>query len=196
MKKLLLVLAALCIVAVSNAQISFGPKIGVNLSSMTTSPGVAISDQLKTGYDLGVFLRIGTKGYFQPEFLYSTSGVKFSNVPVGSPTDITLHNINVPMMFGARLINLKVANVRVLAGPVATFLVNKSVDYNGAVDATKEISFKNSKWGLQAGVGVDILMFTLDVRYNFDFNKQITQQANDFDWSKQAVNVSLGWKLF
>ena len=196
MKKLLLILAALCIVSVSNAQISFGPKIGVNLSSMTTSPGVAISDQLKTGYDLGAFLRIGSKCYFQPELLYSTSGVKFSNVPVGSPSNIDLHSINVPLMFGARLVNLKVANIRVLGGPVASFLVDKSVDYNGAASATKEISFKDSKWGLQAGVGVDILMFTLDVRYNFDFNKQVSQQISDFDWSRQAVNISLGWKLF
>ena len=196
MKKLLLVLAAMCIVAVSNAQISFGPKIGVNLSSLTTSPGSAISSQMKTGYDLGAFLRIGTKCYFQPELLYSTSGVNFSNVPVGSPSNISLHSINVPLMFGARLINLKVANVRVLGGPVASFLVNKSVDYNGVATATKTVNFKDSKWGLQVGAGVDVLMFSLDVRYNFDFNKQVTQQANDFDWSKQAVNVSLGWKLF
>jgi hypothetical protein len=202
MKKLLLVLAAMCIVAVSNAQISFGPKIGVNLSSMTASPGVAISDQMKAGYDLGAFLRIGTKCYFQPELLYSTSGVKFSNAPIGAPTDISLHNINVPLMFGARILNLKVANVRVLGGPVATFLVDKSVNYNGFVDETKAINIKDSKWGLQVGAGVDVLMFSLDVRYNFDFNKQITQnksvtqQVSDFDWSKQAVTVSLGWKLF
>jgi len=39
-------------------------------------------------------------------------------------------------------------------------------------------------------------MFTLDVRYNVDFNRNVTQQANDFSWNKQAVNVSLGWKLF
>ena len=39
-------------------------------------------------------------------------------------------------------------------------------------------------------------MFSLDVRYNYDFNKQLEQQANEFEWSKQAVNVSLGWKLF
>ena len=199
MKKLLLVLAAMCIVAVSNAQlpgISFGPKIGVNMSQLTTSPGSAISDQLKTGYDLGVFLRVGGKCYFQPELLYSTSGVNFSNVPIGSPSKIDLKSINVPLMFGARLINLKVVNVRILGGPVASFLVDKKVDYNGVASSTKSISFNDSKWGLQVGAGVDVLMFSLDVRYNMDFNKQMSQQVSDFDWKKQAVTVSLGWKLF
>jgi Outer membrane protein beta-barrel domain len=198
MKKLLLVMAAIFIVAVSNAQlpgISFGPKIGVNLDQVTTNLST-INDKMKTGYDLGVFLRLGGKCYFQPELLYSTSGVNFSNIPIGSPSKIDLKSINVPLMFGARLINLKVVNVRILGGPIASFLVNKQVDYNGVASSTKTVSFNNAKWGAQVGAGVDVLMFTLDVRYKIDFNRNVTQQANDFSWDKQAVNVTLGWKLF
>jgi len=153
---------------------------------------------LKTGYDLGVFARFGGKCYFQPELLYSTNGVKFSNFPVGSssPSDINIHSINVPLMFGARLINLKVINVRVIGGPIASFLVDKKVSYQGVIDQTRMVSIKDSKWGFQFGAGIDVLMFTLDLRYNLDFNKQISQQVSQFDWKRQAVNVSLGWKLF
>ena len=187
------------IVAISNAQVpgfSFGPKIGVNLSQVTTNVST-ITDKMKTGYDLGAFMRIGGKCYFQPELLYSTNGVKFPNAPGGSANDITLKSINVPLMFGARLINLKVVNVRVLGGPVASFLMDKKVGYNDIGGVTrKEVSINNAKWGVQFGAGVDVLMFTLDVRYNYDFNKQISQQANEFEWNKQAVNVTLGWKLF
>jgi hypothetical protein len=199
MKKLLLVIAAMCIVAISNAQVlgfSFGPKIGVNLSQVTTNVST-ITDQMKTGYDLGAFMRFGGKCYFQPELLYSTSGVKFPSAPGGSANDISLKSINVPLMFGARLINLKVVNVRVLGGPIASFLIDKTVNYNDVGGVTrKEVSINNAKWGVQFGAGVDVLMFTLDVRYNYDFNKQISQQANEFEWNKQAVNVTLGWKLF
>jgi hypothetical protein len=200
MKKLLLVLAAMFIVAVSNAQlpgISFGPKIGVNLDKVTTNLS-RINDKMKTGYDLGVFLRIGGKCYFQPELLYSTSGVNFSNVPVGSgsPSKIDLKSINVPLMFGARLINLKIVNVRILGGPIASFPVNKKVDYEGVPSSTQKVTYKDAKWGAQFGAGVDVLMFTFDVRYNVDFNRNVTQQANDFSWNKQAVNFTLGWKLF
>jgi hypothetical protein len=198
MKKLLLIMAAMFIVAVSNAQlpgISFGPKIGVNMSQVSLNSS-AYTDQMKAGYDLGVFLRLGGKCYFQPELLYSTSGVKFPTSPNGSPNEINLKSINVPMMFGARLLNLKIINVRVLGGPIASFLVDKKVDYNGTVNQTKAIAFKDAKWGVQFGAGIDVLMFTLDVRYNYDLNKQMSQQANDFTWDKQAVNVSLGWKLF
>ena len=198
MKKLLVVIAAMFIVAVSNAQlpgISFGPKIGVNLDKVTTNVST-VTDKMKTGYDLGVFLRVGGKCYFQPELLYSTSGVNFSNAPIGSPSKIDLKSINVPLMFGARLLNLKIVNVRVLGGPIASFLVDKQVDYNGVATATKTVSFKDAKWGAQFGAGVDVLMFTLDVRYNLDFNRNVSQQANEFSWDKQAVNVSLGWKLF
>lgn len=198
MKKLLLVIVAMCIVAISNAQIpgfSIGPKIGVNLSQVTSNVST-ITDQMKTGYDFGAFMRLGGKCYFQPELLYSTSGVKFSGAPSGSATEMNLKSINVPLMFGARLLNLKIVNVRVLGGPIASFLVNKKVDYNGTMDQTKEVSMKNAKWGVQFGAGVDVLMFTLDVRYNYDLNKQMSQQANEFEWNKQAVNVSLGWKFF
>ena len=196
MKKLILVMTAMCIVAISNAQVpgfTFGPKIGVNLSHVTTSSS-AITDQMKTGYDLGVFARFGGSCYFQPELLYATRGVKFTNA--NATTDINLKSINVPLMFGARLINLKVVNVRVLGGPIASFLIDKKVDYSGAVNSTRELSIKDAKWGVQFGAGVDVLMFTLDVRYNLDLNKQIEQQANEFKWDKQAVNVTLGWKLF
>ena len=191
-------MAAMFIVAVSNAQlpgISFGPKIGVNLDKVTTNLST-INDKMKTGYDLGVFLRIGGKCYFQPELLYSTSGVNFSNAPIGSPSKIDLKSINVPLMFGARLINLKVVNLRILGGPIASFPVNKKVDYNGIASTTREITYKDAKWGAQIGAGVDVLMFTFDVRYNLDFNRNVSQQANDFSWDKQAVNFTLGWKLF
>ncbi|MDP4290713.1 MAG: hypothetical protein Q8908_06500, partial [Bacteroidota bacterium] len=90
MKKSLLVITAMFIVAISNAQLpafSFGPKIGVNLNQLTTNT-TTITDKMKTGYDLGAFLRIGGKCYFQPELLYSTNGVKFANPVTGSPSEI------------------------------------------------------------------------------------------------------------
>ena len=200
MKKLLLVMAAMFIVAVSNAQlpgISFGPKIGVNLDQVTTNVG-SITDQMKNGYDLGVFLRLGGKCYFQPELLYSTSGVSFSGViPGGSPSDINLKSINVPLMFGARLLNLKLVNVRVLGGPIASFVISKDVTFNDVGGVTrKDVTLNNAKWGIQVGAGIDVLMFTLDVRYNVDLNKQFKQQVNGFDWKSSPVNVTLGWKLF
>lgn len=195
MKKLLFLLTALLITGAANAQFSFGPKIGVNLSQVTTNLNT-INDEMKTGLQIGAFARIGSKVYFQPELLYSTGGVKLSNVPVGSPSDITVKSIDVPLMLGTRILNLKVANVRIMAGPVASFVVNKQVDYNGAYTATKEVSIKNANWKAQFGAGVDVLMFTLDVRYSYDLNRSMDQQANEFKWDRNSVNLTLGWKLF
>ena len=195
MKKLLFFLTALLITGAVNAQFSFGPKIGVNLSQVTTNIST-INDEMKTGLQIGAFARIGSKVYLQPELLYSTRGVKFSNVPVGSPTDISLKSIDVPLMVGTRVINLKVANVRLMAGPVASFVINKSVDYNGAAIATKQMSIKDASWKAQFGAGVDVLMFSLDVRYSYDLNSTMDQQIKDFNWEKNSVNVTLGWKLF
>ncbi|NWJ51896.1 MAG: PorT family protein [Bacteroidetes bacterium] len=195
MKKLLFVLAALLITGAANAQFSFGPKIGVNLSQVTTNLNT-INDQMKTGLQIGAFVRVGSKVYLQPEFLYSTGGVKLSNVPIGSPTNINVKSIDVPLMLGTRVINLKVANLRLMAGPVASFIVDKQVDYNGAVTATKEVSIKNANWKAQFGAGLDILMFSLDVRYSYDLNNSMEQQAKEFNWEKNSVNVTLGWKLF
>jgi hypothetical protein len=195
MKKVLFFLTALLISGAVNAQFSFGPKIGVNLDQVTTNLNT-INDKMKSGLQIGAYVRLGSKVYLQPELLYSTGGVKLSNVPVGSPSDIKLNSIDVPLLLGTKIVNLKVFNLRLMAGPVASFMVDKKVDYNGTVDATKEVSIKNANWKAQFGAGIDVLMFTLDVRYSYYLNKPLDQQANQFAWNKNSVNVTLGWKLF
>jgi hypothetical protein len=53
---------------------------------------------------------------------------------------------------------------------------------------------KNAIWGLQAGIGVDVLMLTLDIRYEVGLNN--ISAIDGIEIRNALFNVSLGWKLF
>ena len=69
-------------------------------------------------------------------------------------------------------------------------------------EAIKEADIEDMLWSLQVGAGVDVLMFTLDVRYNIGLNNVINDiELPDgtpvtFDSKASGFNVSLGWKIF
>lgn len=51
-------------------------------------------------------------------------------------------------------------------------------------------------WGLNVGAGIDVLMFTLDVRYQMGLN-EVIEKVNNFDFNSKnnVFCVSLGWKI-
>nr|MBP7613693.1 hypothetical protein [Paludibacter sp.] len=65
------------------------------------------------------------------------------------------------------------------------------------VDQLKS-DIKAAQLGLEAGIGVDVLMFTLDARYNLIGDMYHTKM-NDITLDKMSANtfvISLGWKFF
>lgn len=154
----------------------FGPKVGVDLLTPTIDK-IAITNQLKSNYQAGVFFQFGRKLYFQPEFYYGTQKENSGG---------TVNTLKVPLMLGLRLINLKVISAHIMGGPSASFLLKESVT---------NPSREKSSFTLQAGAGVDLLGFiTLDVRYSVDMNGPINDQIKQLSWGS-GVNVTLGLKF-
>ena len=159
----------------------FGPKVGMDLLTPTLDK-TAITDQVKSNYQAGIFLQFGRKFYIQPEFYYAT---QIQNSSVTSNEE-TINTLKVPLMFGMRLINLKVISAHVMGGPSLSYLLNESMP---------DTNRKKSSFALQAGGGVDVLGFiTLDVRYSVDLNGSTNQQVKQLGWDS-GVNVTLGIKL-
>ena len=128
------------------------------------------------------------------------------------------------MLIGYNLIDSKVFTLRVQAGPTANFVMKSSTSYNQTYtlnghefqmynlqqEAMDELQFetKTVSWGLQAGIGVDLLRrVTLDINYNFGLSKLFddlsdTTMGQYFDFSnadntKQGTfMVTLGIKFF
>jgi len=222
MKKFLLVAALLLSVSITYAQLNFGVKAGYtssispkNLSSVTSGSYNlnSVNSELSNGFHAGVFARFGfSKMYFQPEFLYAmgkkSDDISFrdnANAVTVFNKNVTVSTLDVPLLLGYKLLDLKLVNLRVFAGPKLRFNAGSSLDYNvlsstgGSINKDQLISdVKAAQLGLETGVGVDVLMFTLDARYNLIGDMYHTK-LNDVTLDKMSANtfvISLGWKFF
>jgi hypothetical protein len=141
-------------------------------------------------------MRIGKKIYVQPEVNYVVKGGKLGLNDGKPDVKIKLNTLTVPVLLGYRVINAGVFNIRLMAGPAFSFVINKTIPpTDNAIFPIKSGSdIKNSMWSLQMGGGVDVMNFTLDVRYEIGVDNIYTG-AQDFNMKNNLFNVSLGFKL-
>ena len=178
--------------------IAIGPKFGYQTTRLSYNKAQIKSD-FSNHFTAGLFGRV-TIGriYVQPEVLYfKTSNVfdghvtgvesdNLFNLPTGANVNITLNqkNLQVPILLGVNIIDLDLITLRAQAGPTANFvlksktLFDQTYTINGQhaeldnASSDEHFETKNIAWGLQAGLGIDVLKrFTLDVNYNFGLSK-------------------------
>jgi len=207
MKKLVLTFVLIFVSSMIFAQFTLGPKIGYNTSKLSVDQS-DIKTSLKNSFQFGIFARIGNKLYLQPEVNWLTQGGVFKEQETGSSSpfeqEIDLKTIQIPVIIGYKIINPKIVNIRILAGPVASIITDKKIeskDISGYIKPIEDANIEDLIWSLQVGAGVDILMFTIDVRYNIGLNKIIKDITIDgkpvtFASKVSGFNVSLGWKIF
>lgn len=201
MKKLIILLLALGISGSIYAQLpafSIGPKIGYNTSKLSTDYN-GISSDLKSNFQFGAFVRLGDKIYIQPEVNYVTKGGQLKNDDAGNPVDqkITVNTITIPLLLGVKIIDLKLASIHLVGGPVASYAVKKDIgptNLGSTWPVKTKDDIKNASWAIQAGAGVDLLMFTLDIRYEIGMSEM--SNVSSINLKNNLLNVSLGLKLF
>jgi hypothetical protein len=222
MKKLILAAALLLIVSVANAQLDFGIKAGYNSSLGINDLGSITNGsynfnsakaELSNGFQAGVFARLGIgKVYFQPELLYTMGKKNYdmsvtdgSNTIVGTfNKNVTVSTVDVPLLLGYKVLDLKkIANLRVFVGPKLRFNAGSTLDYNNVTgggfnvnDLQKDV--KAAQLGLEAGFGVDVLMLSLDFRYQVinDMYQTKLQNVTIDNIPANTFVISLGWKIF
>lgn len=200
MKKFLFLILMVASGLLTRAQdvFSIGPKIGYNSNTLTNNID-SINTGIKNSFQIGAFVRVGSKLYFQPEVNYQLMDGTL-NKSIGSTflsQGITIHSIKVPALIGIKLVNKDVVNLRILAGPAVTFLYNKKLD-PAHMDELWPIQsvddIKNNIWSVQVGAGLDVLFMTLDVRYEFGVDNMYNG-SSDLKMRNNIFNVSLGVKL-
>ena len=220
MKKVIFAAAFLLCFSFANAQINFGIKAGYNsslggndLGSITNGSYNlnSVKSEYKNGFQAGAFLRLGfNKVYFQPELLYAM-GKKSYNMSVTDENsntttfdkNVTISTVDVPLLLGFKVLDLKLANIRVFAGPKLRFNAGSTLDYKnitggGFNTADLQQDVKAAQLGLEAGFGVDVLMLSLDFRYQV-INDMYQTKLKDLTIDKIPANtfvISLGWKIF
>jgi len=196
MKRILATLTILFTAICIHAQIpgfSIGPKIGYNTRTFTTDLASIKSDP-DGAFQFGAFARIGKKIYIQPEAYYVVKGGKITFN--GSVEQIKLKSVTIPVLIGYRLINAGIFNIRIMGGPAVSMITDKTLSINNLPNfpVTSKNDLKNSMWSIQFGGGVDVLNFTLDLRYEIGVDNIYTGQQN-FSMRNNLFNVSLGFKL-
>ena len=185
---------------------TIGLKGGINSTKITTDDYKTSSftysnfkSDAKSGFNLGAFARLGTKIYLQPELLYcvrnsqSTSGTANQSVK--------LKTIQVPILLGFKLIDLKLASIRAFTGPAMSFPMKSSkVTYAGVSGPIYDTeNYKNNIWDWQLGAGVDVGMITLDCRYEWGLSKTSEGSVNvtnpTFVNKGNTLTFSLGIKF-
>jgi hypothetical protein len=199
MKKFLLSVLIIGLGSVAMAQgFCLGPKIGYNSNTLTDNLD-SINAGIKNSFQIGAFVRIGSKIYFQPEANYQVvaGNLNKSTSSTFQNQDITVKTLKLPAMVGIRLFQTGPVNLRVMAGPTFTFVFDKQLD-PANMDELWPIQsvddLKNSIWSVQMGAGLDVLFMTLDVRYEFGV-ENLYNGSSDFELKNNIFNVSLGIKL-
>ena len=234
-KSFLLIAAMLMFGSTLFAQdLDLGVKIGYQTPNLSYQKA-----DIKSGFQnhltFGLFGRVELGMlYVQPEVLYFKTNNIFSlDVANTSQTwlpeetvTFTLNeaNLQVPILVGAKFLDLGVATLRAQAGPTANFtlasttlfdkefkLINNDDPENPQEmtleDDSNILDTKSIAWGMQVGLGADILgKITLDINYNFGLSKMFgglnsTNLGNYFDFSnvdntKQSLfMVTVGYKF-
>jgi hypothetical protein len=156
-----------------------------------------LKEQSKSGLQFGAFARLGGKTYFQPEIMISGRGGKFNFTPTGGSNlenyEYSMTALDIPLLIGNKIFNTPIAKLRIFAGPVASFNLNKKLRINNIEQTAEDIHLKDAVWAATLGAGVDVLMFTLDVRYEIGLNNISSETGQSI--KPRLFNVSLGWKI-
>lgn len=193
--KYLLITFGLLLSHTSFCQFVKGIKAGLSSSKIEVNEiidgSIFKSSDAVLGYHAGIFGRIYMGPLFiQPEALFTSSGGKILVTPPSNQMtppnpytlEITYNKIDVPLLLGIRIAKF----FRIQAGPTGSYLLSAE-QKNTATGATLEIldHYKQFNIAYQAGLGLDIENFVIDIRYEdnlSEFGDQIygfnTDQRN------------------
>lgn len=151
----------------------FGLRAGTDFATPTTDYN-EIKDQLSSNMQVGVYLKMGKKLFFQPE-IYGN----FATEQNADSKKIVANSIRVPILLGVEVLNLGVINAHLMAGPMGTLSLNERLD--------QKYDYK-----LQLGGGIEVLrLISLDVRYGVNMDGNLGQELKHLSLNS-GVNVTLG----
>ena len=197
MKKYFFTLLIAALSFSAKAQFSLGVKGGVNFSHLSVNDG-RINSTALPGYQIGLWTRIGKGFYVQPEAYLGSSGSNFdfqynqANQTVTESGKVRFTTLNVPVLLGQSF-GFSSLNFRLMAGPMFSYILNNNQNLSQNVqNAYRDFgNYKNSTLGYQAGAGLDILKFSVDLRYEGG----LTEVNPAYGQRQNLFHLSLGYKF-
>lgn len=118
------------------------------------------------GWDLGFFLRYGSRPYFQAGFDWTRSMNDF-RVHIGDQEvlndRISFHNFDFSFKVGYDFIHLPMFRFKAHAGP----FIGRSLLFSSDEIIFNKTDFRNPQWGFIAGTGIQFTNLTVDFEYSY-----------------------------
>lgn len=192
----------------ANAQFKIGVRGGLSTMDISANEliiknkndikqlGIAVTDA-SYGVHIGMFMQAQMGKFFiQPEVLFNSNSVEYA---LNDFTDANVfstlkkesfQNLDFPIMVGA-----KFGPLRLQGGPVGHVHINSKSDLFDIEGYSQ--NFKNMTWGYQAGIGLDLWKFIIDLKYEGSFKKYgdhmvFDGKAYSFDDNPGRFVASLG----
>ena len=192
MKKFLLIFAFIGLVSASQAQnkVEVGLKTGFNTTKLKLDIGSGLDKDLvkkeaKNGFLFGAYGKLKLMGSLsiQPEIYYAKkqAGLTIDGKNMGG--DIKTWDI--PLLVNLQLLDLKLARVYGVAGPVASFISKDDLN-----------ELKTSNWSFQAGAGVSVWKLTADVRYEWGLSDISDLKTFNLGQKTNVLTFTIGYRLF
>lgn len=183
-------------------KLTFGARVGLNLSNVWDSEGQDFDADAKLGFAGGVFAGIPIGKYIgvQPELIFSQKGFQASGILLGTAYSYekTTSWIDVPLQFQIKPLPF----LTILAGPQFSFRVSERNVYTyGNNSSAQQEEFENDNirkniFGISTGFDVNIYHVVVSGRACWDL------QSNKGDgtsttprYRNQFVQLTIGFKI-
>ncbi len=166
----------------SAQQMEYGVKVGATYNFQNYGNQNVSDKESKIGAQAGVFMRLGSDVYFQPEVMFSL--FKTAYKIDGKSYDPTFYQLSVPLQIGYKFFQNDQMLFRGSIGPQANYNLKSNNAFGNS--EYKDLSFD----GL-VNVGVDIDQFIIDLRYNHGFSKT----SKELDSKNNVLGLSIGYKF-
>ena len=201
MKRTILFIALFIFIINSvSAQMTFGPKVGLNLSKENYGEKLIDDDiDFRAGLNVGFFgkYKIKEKLDIQAELLYSQQGYK-DNVPIiyiggygiRDGYKILSHYLNIPVLLKYYVYK----GFYIEAGPQLGFCFGARLQHDEkGIDEIFDMDRKLIDFSVAGGVGIDISSkLSINARYNHGF----TEIAPESDFKNRVIQISLSYNLW
>lgn len=191
--------------------LKYGLRVGGGTTSVDAEPQNVFSPSdsvLMTlssshfGFHVGGFARVTVKDFFfQPEVLFNTRGHDYTIYDLDGNLERVAEDrfttLDLPLIVG-----YKFSSLRFQAGPVGSMTLTNSNELVEYFQEQEDLvsTLQGFNWGWQAGLGLDISKFMIDIKYEGNFQRvgnDITIDGNtyNFDGRTNRFIVTFGYSF-
>lgn len=207
MKKRFCILTLLlaCIVSAQAQWFSLGVKGGYSTTleqNQSYQEVFDIKSNLRNGFHLGLYMRMGRTWYVQPEALFNyynyNSSLNYENTNIFKDKKYQINTVDIPVLLGTHLVNTKMFKMRAMVGPKFSLNIGSTIaDTFEDIESLTQV-MRETRLGLDCGIGFDIWRITLDVRYNLIQDIYKYQNSEGITLNNKplhSIQASIGYRI-